>query len=347
VAFVLGRESVPLQGLRQNQLKALSSHSPASLLMTEPALLRVAYADSREPVPTELLAGFSFADPITQPRLLSLPLPVLSHPGMYEYWHVDAPIHSGVEAGVHFAEGGGWLFAWLEIADPNATTIETAATEAYRRMAEFQQRHSAHHVLRIWNYLRDINQGTGDQERYRLFCNGRAVGMGNAFGNAGYPAATAIGHQDPHRGLIVYWLAAVQNGQRVENPRQVSAWCYPHNYGPTPPGFARALRLPNNLGLAISGTAAVVGHASTHPRNMAAQLHETFTNLDHLHQAAGYTKSLPAGSLLKAYVRHPQDANAVAKAIRQRYGAALPSLILQGDICRSELLVELDGWYLH
>ncbi len=293
-----------------------------------------------------MLAGFSFADPVAQPRLLSLPLPALSHTGMREYWYVDAPIHAGVEAGVHFAEGGGWLFAGLEITDHGATAIETAATEAYRRMTEFQRQHSAHHVLRIWNYLRDINQGAGNQERYRLFCNGRAVGMDDVFGHGGYPAATAIGHHDPQRGLIVYWLAAVHNGQRVENPRQVSAWCYPHSYGPTPPGFARALRLPNDLGLAISGTAAVVGHASTHPSHMAAQLQEIFTNLDHLHAAAGYTNRLPADSLLKVYVRHPQDASAVAEAIRRRYGPTLPNLILQGDICRRELLVEIDGWHL-
>ncbi len=314
--------------------------------MTEPALLRVAYADSNQPLPTELLAGFSFADPLAPPDCLSLPLPTLNHPEKREYWYVDAPIHRGTDAGVHFAEGGGWLFAWLEISDHGTTAIEAAATAAYRRMAEFQQQHRAQHGLRIWNYLRDINQGTGDQERYRLFCNGRAAGMGNIFGSTGYPAATAIGHRDPQRGLIVYWLAAVQNGQRVENPRKVSAWCYPHNYGPTPPGFARALRLPNALGLAISGTAAVVGHASTHPSNLAAQLHETFTNLDHLHEAAGYTESLPAGSLIRAYVRHPEDAGAVAKAICRRYGPTLPSLVLQADICRRELLVEIDGWHL-
>jgi chorismate lyase/3-hydroxybenzoate synthase len=197
-------------------------------------------------------------------------------------------------------------------------------------------------VLRIWNYLEAINQGEGDTERYKLFCEGRAAGMGTFFAE-GYPAATAIGHHGPAGRQQVYQLACDQPGERIENPRQVSAWCYPRQYGRTPPSFARAMLLPAQDALAISGTAAVVGHASAHQDDLQAQLEETFTNLEALLARGGLAPGFDTQSPLKAYVRHPADAAQVREFIAHRL-PGVPVLLLHGDICRSELLVEIDGW---
>ena len=48
-----------------------------------------------------------------------------------------------------------------------------------------------------------------------------------------YPAATAIGRRDGVRVLQIYALTARCAGVQVENPRQVNAWLYPRQYGPT------------------------------------------------------------------------------------------------------------------
>src|SRR3546814_12468443 len=58
------------------------------------------------------------------------------------------------------------------------------------------------------------------------------------------PAATAIGRCDDARVVQVYWLAARTPGMPVENPRQVSAYRYPRQYGPQQPSFARAMLPP-------------------------------------------------------------------------------------------------------
>jgi chorismate lyase/3-hydroxybenzoate synthase len=166
----------------------------------------------------------------------------------------------------------------------------------------------------------------------------------SGFGEGRYPAATAIGRQDGVRVLQVYALAARLAGAPVENPRQTNAWRYPREYGPTPPTFARGMTTPAGQ-LLISGTAAVVGAASRHRDDVARQLEETLANIASLIRTAGGQHGARAGgrSLLKAYVRDRGS----AALVESRLLGALPELaglvILSGDICRRELLVEIDG----
>jgi chorismate lyase/3-hydroxybenzoate synthase len=51
-----------------------------------------------------------------------------------------------------------------------------------------------------------------------------------------------------------------------------------------------------------------------------------------------------ASSPLKIYVRRPQDAQDVSAALARHLDPSVPRILLQGDICRRELLVEIDGW---
>lgn len=198
------------------------------------------------------------------------------------------------------------------------------------------------HFLRLWNYLDAINAGDGDAERYRLFCQGRARGMAEG-GLSHYPAASAIGRQDGVRVLQVYGLAARHHGTAVENPRQVSAWRYPRQYGPAAPTFARGMRVGGQQ-LLISGTAAVVGHAFFHDGDAGAQLDDTLANLHSpLRQAGLANPTLGAGSLLKIYLRDAALAASAQARLRERIPSAPRMLMLVGDICRRELLLEIDG----
>lgn len=279
---------------------------------------------------------------MADPRWLALELEPFDAPAPLECWQVDAEVVAGCDGPVQWSRGGGWLFASTTLDEDDHGGPEATAHEAYAQLARFIGVQPERHVLRVWNYLAAINEGGGDDERYKQFCSGRARGMGEAFGG-GFPAATAIGHHGATPRLQVYLLASEQPGTRVENPRQVSAWQYPRQYGPTPPSFARAMRLPADDALAISGTAAVIGHASAHHDDLQAQLEETLANLEALLANAGMAAGFDTHSPLKAYVRHPSDARQVRDFFRQRL-PAVPTLLLHGDICRRELLVEIDGW---
>ena len=292
-----------------------------------------------------MLAVFGFGCPGAggdDPRWVRVPLEPFDTPAPLEAWQVDGPVRHGRHGALRWASGGGWLFAALELDEREHGGPAGAARVAYARLRDFIRDRDEQRVLRIWNYQGAINQGEGDAERYKLFCDGRAEGCGDWFA-AGYPAATAIGHHaDPHL-LQVYLLAGMHAGTAVENPRQVSAWRYPRQYGRTSPGFARAMMLPAQDALAISGTAAVVGHASAHEGDTAAQLGEILLNLEALLASAGMPAGFDTQAPLKAYVRHPSDAPRVRELLQRRL-PGVPVLLLHGDVCRSELLVELDGW---
>ena len=292
---------------------------------------------------TLALFGFGTGSAMSDdPRFLQVALESFDASGPLEIWQVEAPVTHGVDGALRWSTGGGWLFAAIELDEAEHGGLSATAQRAYEHLHRVVAAHSARHVMRIWNYLGAINDGVGDAERYKQFCEGRAAGMSHFF-DEGFPAATAIGHHgSPHR-LQIYLLACEQPGTRVENPRQVSAWRYPRQYGRTPPGFARAMTLPAQDALAISGTAAVVGHASAHQDDLDAQLEETLTNLEALLASAGMAAGFDTQSPLKAYVRHPADAARVRDFLRRRL-PGVPVLLLHGDICRHELLVEIDGW---
>ena len=284
-------------------------------------------------------AGAPYAD---DPRFVRVALECFDAPTPVEAWQVDAEVIHGKHDAVHWSIGGGWLFAAIELDERDHGGAQATASHAYASLRDFLARHVEHRVLRIWNYIGAINEGDGDDEHYKQFCDGRAIGSGDFFAQ-GFPAATAIGHHgDAHR-LQIYLLASTHAGAAVENPRQTSAWRYPRQYGRTSPGFARAMMLPSGDALAISGTAAVVGHASAHEGDLDAQLHETLTNLEVLLTTAGMPAGFDTQSPLKAYVRRATDAPQVREFLQRRL-SGVPVLVMHGDICRAELLVEIDGW---
>lgn len=292
----------------------------------------------------QTLAAFGFgrhAPLYDDPRWMRIALEPLG-PGLTEVWEVPGDVSHGRDGDLRWSRGGGWLFAAVECREDDHGGTEAAAAHAYGLLSEFVATGNEQHVQRIWNYLGAINDGSGDDERYKHFCTGRIRGMGEVFAQ-GFPAATAIGHRADPALLQVYLLATDRPGTRVENPRQVSAWRYPRQYGRTPPSFARATLLPADDVLAISGTAAVVGHASAHAGDIDAQLSETLRNLEALLETGGLPGGFDRHAPLKAYVRHAGDAARV-EAFAARHLPDAPLLIVHGDICRAELLVEIDGW---
>jgi len=279
------------------------------------------------------------------PRRARVGLKPLTGAGLIEVWHATGPISAGFDGPIRFTHDPDYLAGAIELDEREFGGMERAAAIAYRAIMSFQSRSQHPHILRMWNYLDAINEGGGDAERYRVFCTGRKSGFGSDLATQ-FPAATAIGRRDATGRLQVYWLAGRAPAQPLENPRQMSAFQYPRRYGPSAPMFSRAVQLPPGL-LLISGTASIVGHATQHVGDVQRQLDEIFSNIDSLLQRARQNDaSLPAtfshGTLIKAYVRHASDASLVDRALTARLPPGTPYLVLEGDVCRSDLLVELD-----
>lgn len=285
------------------------------------------------------------------PRYLRVPLQSLDQPFAFEVWRSDTPVVHGRQDGIAHAGNSELQFGWLEV-EETADGILPVAEQVYARLDAFLRNSGYPHLLRIWNYFDAITEGDGDGERYRQFCVGRVRGLG-AVDTRQLPAATAIGQRDGRRTLQVYWLATRAPGLPMENPRQVSAWHYPREYGPQSPSFARAMLPPPGhaeLPLFLSGTASIVGHASQHVGSLDAQIDETLANLDSLITAARVRQSslpahLDASSRLKVYVRDAADAEQVARRLDERLDPAVPRILLHADVCRRELRVEIEGMH--
>lgn len=233
--------------------------------------------------------------------------------------------------------------------------IEAAAACAYQRLLTCVRASAHPFLIRIWNYFGAINEGSGDSERYRRFCVGRARAMDGLF-NDPPPAATAIG-TDSETGasarVQLIALCARAPAMALENPRQTPAWRYPREYGPVPPGFSRGALLDINTPLPrllASGTASILGHVSQHRGDSAAQLHETLANLAALleegRRRSGRRFELVDCESLRVYLRKPDDLALAQTVIAD---SALPTervLYLRGDVCRRELDVEIEGVFV-
>jgi chorismate lyase/3-hydroxybenzoate synthase len=267
-----------------------------------------------------------------------------------ECWQVSNSVTVGTDDGVRWHQAGDLLFmAWEQPDDPRLDSA-LAAEDGYQNLLSLAARHGCEKLLRAWNFMPSINLGDGDAERYRRFCVGRARAL-EAVGLEGADlcAGTAIGGEDPTMRIFV--LAGPTPGINIENPRQLSAFRYPRIYGPRSPSFARATAIPQPDGstlLMISGTASVVGHETTHDGNLDGQVDEIVTNMTALLEESvrrlGRTKLATFGphSLLRVYVRHAEHWPAVHKRL-SRVWPESPMVGLRGDICRSDLLLEVEA----
>jgi chorismate lyase/3-hydroxybenzoate synthase len=230
--------------------------------------------------------------------------------------------------------------------------IETAADQAYRQLLATVRPSSHPYLLRIWNYFAAINEGEGDQERYRRFCVGRARAVDGMF-NDPPPAATAIGADGAPGRLQLVALCSKAPAIALENPRQTPAWRYPREHGPVSPGFSRGAVLDADTAtprLLASGTASIVGHVSLHAGDFAAQLRESLENLATLlaegERHTGHRFVLSGCEALRVYLRHPRDLD-TAQAIMAASGIPAARIAyLRGDVCRRELDVELEGVFV-
>ena len=167
------------------------------------------------------------------------------------------------------------------------------------------------------------------------------------------PAATAIGTRSGP--VQIYFLAGKTHGLHLENPRQVSAYKYPPLYGPRSPSFARATLYDagHEQRLFIAGTSSIVGHASRHPGDPYRQSVETLRNIETVIATARSLRDgtgRPIGlttqetqTLLKVYVRHPEDFPVVQTAFDEHLRFPARCLYLSGAICRANLLVEAEA----
>ena len=218
-------------------------------------------------------------------------------------------------------------------------------------------------LVKSWNFIPDINRrdSTG-LENYQAFCKGRALAFENAgITNFQMPAATGVGS---YSNSICGYLVAVKepNYKNLENSLQISAYKYPPKYGPQSPSFARATirageekEAKNDCArIFISGTASIRGHQTLWQENIEKQVHTTMENIAHLISYENIDRHnfdqevLPAElsdiDHFKVYFRRSEDKEKIERLLINQWHIDPNKLFfMHVDICRADLLVEIEG----
>uniref|UniRef100_UPI00334105C2 hypothetical protein n=1 Tax=Castellaniella defragrans TaxID=75697 RepID=UPI00334105C2 len=224
-------------------------------------------------------------------------------------------------------------------------------------------------VFRTWFYmggiLADEAGGAVGTQRYKELNRARtdvfqdvdflADRVPGTLEHSVYPASTGIGMAGADVGLSA--IALVTDRQDVlavplENPRQIAAFDYGRHYSPQSPKFSRAMALIHDgqATIHVSGTASITASETRHLGDVARQAEETLLNITALigeenlaaHGFPGFGAQLWELGVVRAYIKRLQDYPAV-RAICERELGAIPVIYTVGDVCRDDLLVEMEG----
>lgn len=282
---------------------------------------------------------------------MSLDLPQLNKPAMVEVWNSDQSVETHLVEHGSLAISANVLAGCLSFEERPGATLDITAESAYRQLLRLLQDFDFPYLWRVWNFFPRINDHLNGLERYRQFCVGRHHALAEVLCDfpSSLPAGTAVGTGSGP--LQIYFLAGAHPAAtHLGNPRQINAYEYPDEYGPRSPSFARATftRSEHHAHLYIAGTASVVGHTSRHAGLPAEQTRETIRNLralvGHAEGAAGmHFTGEGSAALYKVYVRNASHLAQIREVLTESPLSSAQVLFLHGELCRQELLVEIEG----
>jgi len=271
-----------------------------------------------------------------------------------QYWFTDQQVKQSTFKNIRFAHTQQMMFGLIQLRCAGVEDFHSLTHKAYCEIYECLQSVSCKNLLRTWSFFPQITNLDSKQphlNRYEVFCQGRLKAMQDSgIKTQVYPAATVIGSHDDH--LQIYFLASDMPGIAVENPRQTSAYHYPVEDNHTQPLFSRGLLKTwgQRTHFYVSGTASIVGHETLHIDDVCAQLNESINNVETLVAHANdkhHTQLNAQDDLLymKVYIRHREDVEQINQVLAARLSNNTPRALLLGDMCRENLLVEIEAFY--
>ena len=211
-------------------------------------------------------------------------------------------------------------------------------------------------IVRQWNYIEQITHIGERGQHYQLFNDARSAFYDTVQWSNGYPAATGIGAQ---AGGVTVVFDAIRNSAGhstpIDNPLQISAHAYSQQVlinntdaHKTTPKFERARHISGHEQMIhISGTAAIRGEESCQ-EDITGQTALTMENIDYLtgvdNQRANGVESPEKMeyATMRAYLKYRENLEDVTTWMNDHY-PSMQVLYLWADICREELLIEIEG----
>ena len=235
-------------------------------------------------------------------------------------------------------------FRGKAITDP----MEEQSTYAFQQIDNVLQKEQfpINSIIRQWNYIERITAFDGINQHYQSFNNARADFYGKTEWKKGYPAATGIGTN--MGGVLIDLDAVVLISDKafitpIDNRLQVAAHAYSERVlenafsKKKTPKFERAksLTVDDRRFVYVSGTAAIRGEESLKDVGVGQQLRITMENIGEL---TGDAKL----SLLRVYLKNKCDFEE-SRDLLESMKLDIPVSYMWADICRNELLIEIEG----
>lgn len=213
-------------------------------------------------------------------------------------------------------------------------------------------------IVRQWNYIPgilNIQHFEGkDLQHYQLFNEIRQKYYSTNEFKDGYPAATGIGTRNGNFDLDFFAIKSSTSVQKVglSNPKQQDAYKYDQNYlvGDATSGqvkktplFERAkiLQTKEGIQIFISGTASIIGQETIGIGDIQCQTEITINNMQELISRLNILQTNHF-TYLRAYIKEEHH----FQEVRVLCEASFPDVsisYLQADVCRDNLLVEIEG----
>ena len=220
-------------------------------------------------------------------------------------------------------------------------------------------------LYRTWIYQGHIVDAEGETQRYKELNRARSdVFRGQTFitdflpqhhKGIAFPASTGIGADDYDLVMSCQAIKAQRDDLIVvplENPMQVPAFDYGEVYSPKSPKFSRAMAFVagSDAKVYISGTASITDSESRFEGDPERQTHQTLDNIAALvtpenlakHGVTGFGATLEHIAVARVYVKNKEHFSAIRQVCEQRIAGA-PVLYTFADVCRPELLVEIEA----
>ena len=269
--------------------------------------------------------------------------------------------------GIQFHEG----YGLLQNKDSSLIFIEGIAssdfrdgvfkqsTEVFEKLDSILARHgfSPDDIVRQWNYIGNITHHREGRQNYQEFNDARSAYYQKGVWANGYPAATGIGAS--FDGVIVGCIAfkAASGVYPINNPLQIAAHEYSkqvlvdnnENAIKSTPKFERAklIEIGGRACCFVSGTAAIRGEQSMNDTSARSQTIQTIENIEYLVSKENLQRyGCKPYDLhyvnLRVYVKNAEDYEEVRSIVAERY-PDVPAVYTIADVCRQELLVEIEG----
>jgi hypothetical protein len=250
-------------------------------------------------------------------------------------------------------------------ADEYMDDTRKGAVASFEMVEEILRRENLtmNNLVRQWNFIGDILRMKEGFQNYQVFNEVRSEFYNKFRTIAGFPAATGVGMK--YGGVFLDFFALKTDDtvkvKAINNPGQVNAYEYGQQVlkgvaaggasAKHPPQFERGLLLINKTGstLFVSGTASIIGQETIGKGDVGEQTIVTIENLrkvSDIERIKQLTENQDIGqgkfSLLRVYVKKQEDFKSV-KSICYEHFKNSPVIFIEADICRDDLLTEIEA----